>query len=154
MNKQTCNPVSLDEFGIDVGQVKQLEQAGFRTVEDLVHFLEHSLGCGTILPLSANHVSLTVIDFHVVLLRLKELGCWPDVSQFEDIPLDQFDVSENCQRSLHQAGFSTLHELVWTLEQLLIGRPTFSGAWLQYWDEIFDGLRAIGFWPGCRPSQK
>jgi hypothetical protein len=154
MSKKPCNELSLDDFGIDAGQVKQLERAGFRTIEEIVHFLEQSLGCGTILPLSANQVSLTGIDFHFILSRLKELGCWPDASQFKDISLEDFDVSEDCRQSLYRVGFSTLHELVWTLEQLLIGGPTFSGAWLRHWGEIFDGLRAIGFWPSCRPSQE
>lgn len=139
----------IAELEISEENLTPLMQAGFRTIGDVVHFLEQSLGCGSILPLSANAVRLIGIDFHAILARLKALGCWPDVTHFADISLEEFDVSDACRKALYRAGFSTLHEMVWVLEQLIIGGPTFSGVWIRHWEEIFRTLRAMGVWPNC-----
>ncbi len=150
MTDPTCTGLFLDVLQIDEKQVKLLEVGGLNSIDAIVEFFEESIGCGAILPLSHNDMQLTAIDFHAILSRLKTLGCWPDVTKLDDLPLDQFHVSEDCRRSLLQSGFSSLHEMVWTFEQMCIGGTTGQARWLKHHEEIFTALRRIGAWGICR----
>ncbi len=154
MTDSRCTGLSLAVLEIDEKQVNLLATCGFNSIDAIVEFLEESIGCGAFLPLSYYGVPLTEVDFDVILTRLKVLGCWPDVTKLEDIPLDQLKVSDDCRKSLRQSGFFRLHEMVWGLEQLAIGGPMFEARWLKYHEEIFSTLRKIGAWGNCRqPSE-
>lgn len=150
MSDSKCTGLSLGVLEIDEKQVNLLTESKLNSIDTIIEFLEESIGCGAFLPFSYNGVQLTEVDFHAILIRLKVLGCWPDVTKLEDLPLDQFDVSDECRRSLLQSGFSNLHEMVWVFEQLMIGGPTIKARWLKYHEEIFSALRKIGAWGNCR----
>lgn len=146
------NPASkhpLMSLNLDELQLRQLEKVGFESVQDLVLFFQQSLGCGSFVPIFVNGVSLVDVDCHVILARLKDMNWLPNASTFEDVTIDRLDLSQEGKEALYRVGFTTLHEMVWTLEQILVAGPMFEADWIKYSGELFRCLRNMGVWPSC-----